>query len=121
MLKIIVTSLALTVGLVFTHPSIASDPKTIRNDIVCTDIKTLDEVLTKYGEEAALTMVSTRETRKGVSANAMVFFMNPKTKTWTLIEQFNEKDFCIIAIGEQVSPYFSEETGKKGSKNPKAM
>lgn len=119
MLKYIITSLALTVGL--SHPSIASEAKTIKTDLICTDIVSLDQVLTKYGEEAVLTMVSNRETRRGIQANATVFFMNPDTKTWTLVEKFSEKDYCIIAVGEKVSPYYNEETKKQNFKNSKVM
>jgi hypothetical protein len=118
MLKYMIASLALTVGLI--HPSIASESKTVRTDLVCTTIENLDKVLTEHGEEAALTMVSMRETRKGVIPNALVFFMNPKTKSWTLVEKFSETEYCIVALGQEVNPYFPEEE-KKNLKNKRSM
>jgi hypothetical protein len=106
MLKYIIASLALTVGL--HHPSIASESGVIKVEVVCTTIQTLDEVLTKYGEEAALMMVAIRESSGNIRANPVVFFMNSKTKTWTLVEQISEKEYCIIAMGEKVTPYFPD-------------
>jgi len=105
MLKYIVTSLALTVGL--SHPSIASE-RTKSLEVVCVDIKTLDKVLTEFGEEAMLTMLSQRDSPRGPVGNPMVLFMNPKTKSWTLVEK-NKEEYCVLGAGENISPYYPEK------------
>jgi len=115
MLNKILTSLALTVGLTI-QPSIASEAKKVPVDLICVNLETLDELLTEFGEEAALTMMVNRESKTGISSNPMVFFMNPKTKSWTLVEKISEKYYCVVALGENVKPYFEEK-----SKNSKGM
>jgi hypothetical protein len=117
MFKIIITSLVLTVGII-PHPSIASESKKLYLDVVCSTLENVSQILIEYEEEPVLTMVTARESKKGdMIPNATVFFMNPKTKSWTLVEQFTKDDYCVIAMGDQVEPYYSDKFKKQNRKN----
>lgn len=37
--------------------------------------------------------------QKRVQENWLVLYVDPQTKTWSLIEQINDNWFCILAIG----------------------
>lgn len=104
MLTKIVASLALTVGLV--HPSIASEIQKFPTELMCVSETEMAEVLVKYGEIPFATMNSVREVPAlGMTANPLVIFVNPKTKTYTMIEQFAKDIYCVVAIGENINPY----------------
>lgn len=96
-------SLALTVGL--THPSIASEVIQIDTKLTCVSWETLNEALEKYGEIPFVNMTAYRALRNNdVMSLPTVMFVNPKTKSYTLVEKFSEQLYCVVSIGEQVSP-----------------
>lgn len=109
MLKKFLASLALTVGII--HPSIASEIATgIITEFPCTDLKSVSEVLKKYGEEPAFTGVSTREIAGKFIPISMVIFINNKTKSWTIVEKYSENIYCVSGMGPEISPYFSSKS-----------
>jgi len=104
MLKYFLASLALTVGLI--HPSIASDITKLRTELVCGNELGIGEVLDKYGEIPFATMTSMRDIPGvGVTNNPIVIFVNPKTKTYTIIERLSKNVYCIVSLGDNISPY----------------
>lgn len=104
MLKKILASLALTVGTI--HPSIASEPVQVDSKITCASFAVINEALEKYGEIPFVTMTAYRMSRnQKVVEIPAVMFVNPKTKTYTVVEQFNEKVYCVVSMGEEVKPY----------------
>lgn len=108
MLKKILASLALTVGII--HPSIASEKSLMVSfEAPCVDVVSLEKVLDKHGEDPALTMISTREIGSRYQAVPTVFFINPKTKSWTLVEKVADNLYCVIAVGQEVAPYFEKD------------
>ena len=111
MLKKLLASLALTVGII--HPSIASETiLTVSFEAVCISEKSLSQLVDKFKEDPMLTMVSVRETsNNNFDTIPAVLFMNPKTKTWTMVEKVAGNLYCVIGTGEQVRPYL--EKGKK--------
>lgn len=103
MLKQILASLALTVGII--HPSIASDIVQFPTRLVCADYETIKKNIEKFKEIPFVTMESYREIGNTVVATTTVMFVNPKTKTYTLVEELNEDLYCIISLGENFKPY----------------
>lgn len=108
MLTRILTSLALTVGLI--HPSIASESIKLPTELICGSEKGFEAVLEKYGEIPFATMTSSREIPGiGFSINPMVIFVNPQTKTYTIVEQLADNVYCVVALGEAIAPYIEEK------------
>lgn len=103
MLKLLLASLALTVGIIQT--SIASEPSQIDSKITCASFAVINEALEKYGEKPFVTMTAYRIFKDRAVEVPAVMFVNPKTKTYTIVEKFNERFYCVVSIGEEVSPY----------------
>jgi hypothetical protein len=92
--------------LLLSFPLIAmADTKIVRLPTYCVTIETLSGVLEKHSEQAAMTMVSSREIEGQIITSSTVLFVNFKTKTWTLVEQITEDDYCVIAVGDNITPY----------------
>ena len=108
MLKKLTASLALTVG--FTNISIASDITKFPTEMVCATEKALGSVLDEFEEIPFATMTSMREIPVlGMTANSMVIFVNPKTKSYTIVERIGKDLYCVVAIGENIEPYREEK------------
>jgi hypothetical protein len=104
----LIASLALTVG--FTNISIASDITKFPTEMVCATEKALESVLDEFGEIPFATMMSMREVPVlGVTANSMVIFVNPKTKSYTIVERIGKDLYCVVALGENIEPYKAEK------------
>lgn len=110
-LKYFLTSLVLTIGII--HTAIANESSLVLNtSLLCTTSKGLEQVLDKHGEEAALTAMGIRDIDGNFVAVSTVLFINPKTKSWTLVEKIKEDLYCVAALGESISPYISEEKNR---------
>jgi len=103
MFKKIITSLALTVGLF--HTSIASELKQINSQLVCGNYDSIDATIKEYNEIPFVRMSGYRLSSSGnVSQNQIVIFVNPQTKTYTIVERFSSEIYCVVSIGEKMSP-----------------
>ncbi len=103
MLKQILASLALTVGII--HTSIASESVVINTKTSCVSYPTLTEVLEKYGEIPFVSMTAYRSARGDTVVHLpAIMFVNPTTKSYTLVEKFNDELYCVISIGEKLNP-----------------
>jgi len=99
MLKQILTSLALTVGII--HPSIASDVQQFPTTLVCVDQKGLTQTITEFEELSFAGGVAMRDVPGvGLVKNNLVIFVNPKTQSWTIVERFSTELYCVVALGE---------------------
>jgi hypothetical protein len=108
MLKKILASLALTVGIA--NPSIANEVIKLPTDLVCGSESGISEVLEKYGEIPFATMTAFREIPgEGFTNNPMVIFVNPKTKTFTIIERITKNIYCVVSLGDNINPYVEEK------------
>ena len=76
---------------------------------MCVDSLVLAQTLVEYGEKPALTMTTNREMSKGVESFATVLFVNYQTKSWTLVEQYSEDLYCVIGMGNHLTPYQSKD------------
>lgn len=96
-------SLVLTVGLI--HPSIASEIVQFPTHLFCLDQETLTSTITEFEEIPFAGGVATREVAgAGMVTNNLVIFVNPKTKTWTIVERFSKDLYCVISIGDGFRP-----------------
>ena len=108
MLKKLIALLALTVGI--TNPSIADEVIKLPTELVCGSEAGMSEVLDKYGEIPFATMTAFREIPgSGFTNNAMVIFVNPKTKTFTILEQLTKDVYCVVSLGDNINPYIEEK------------
>jgi hypothetical protein len=108
MLKKLTASLALTVGIA--NPSIANEVIKLPTELVCASEAGVEEVLNKYGEIPFATMTTFREiSGSGFTNNPMVIFVNPKTKTFTILEQITTDLYCVVSLGDNISPYLEEK------------
>ena len=105
MLKYVLASLALTVGL--SHPSIASESNALmlKIEIPCGTLEAIGDVLKQHGETPALTAAGIRDLGGRAVTVPSVLFINPKTKSWTLVEQIGENIYCVPALGQEMTPY----------------
>ena len=103
MLKKILASLVLTVGI--THPSIASEITQFPTSLMCVDQKGLSQTITEFEEISFAGAVGVREVHGvGMVENNIVIFVNPKTKSFTIVERFSKDLYCILALGEGFRP-----------------
>jgi len=107
MFKKIVTSLALTVGLF--HTSIASELTQLNSQLICGDYSSINSTIKEYNEIPFVRMVSHRLVSTGdIFQNQIVIFVNPQTKTYTMVERFSSDIYCVVSIGEKLSPVDSK-------------
>jgi hypothetical protein len=95
----------LLAALIFSSQSFAQN-RISQFPTTCVTIESLAEVLHQYKENPAMTMDSSRETNGKVITNKLVLFINFETKTWTMAEKTYTDRYCVIAIGENINPYF---------------
>lgn len=104
----IATSLALTVSL--SLPSIASETRSLNTQIVCAAWDVIDASLNEHGEMPFARMSADRHiARSGTVQNIVVIFVNPKTKTFTVVEQFKEDLYCVLSIGSEFGPVLEQD------------
>jgi hypothetical protein len=90
---------------------LVSTPALAQNGVIqfsatCVNIETLADILKEFQEDPAMTMLSNRPSDDEFVTNALVLFINYKTKTWTMAERIPGNRYCVIATGENISPYF---------------
>ena len=98
-------ALLLSTALLFSTSALAQN-RVIPFPATCVNINTLAKLLEEFQEKPAMTMLSNRASDDEIAANALVLFINYETKTWTLAEQISSNRYCVIATGENISPYF---------------
>jgi hypothetical protein len=92
-----------TATLLVTAPVLASTPRSV--PVVCTTKTEMAGVLEEFGERAMLTMISHRNITGTTAEIATVLFVNPETKSWTLVERPDADTYCAIAHGININPY----------------
>jgi hypothetical protein len=100
------TAIFLTAMLIAAPSQTANQIQQRSLDALCVDEITLtDSIIKEYGESAMLTMVSSRDVNGKTVDFATVMFVNPKTRSWTMVEKWDDKTFCIVGVGGSLSPY----------------
>lgn len=81
--------------------------------VVCAGLEDFAETMHEFGEVPMLTGLSNRDTgNKVMTPFALVVFANPKTGTFTIVEQVADR-YCVISLGENLQPYVQENSYKK--------
>jgi hypothetical protein len=104
LIALIFLSVMITSGCAANQPLVKRSVETM-----CVDSLVLAQTLVEYGEKPALTMTTNREMSKGVESFATVLFVNYQTKSWTLVEQYSEDLYCVIGMGNHLTPYQSKD------------
>jgi len=103
MLKKILTSLALTVGIA--HHSNASEITQFPTYLNCLNQQDLSATITEFEEISFAGGISIREIPdSGMVTNNLIIFVNPKTMSWTIVERFSKDLYCVVALGEKFRP-----------------
>lgn len=102
---ILLCSTALLLGL--TRAAAEIDELSTYNIVTyCVTKKMLATMLVDYQELPSIAMSSVRNVMTdNVTVNPGILFVNYSTKTWTLVEKVNNNKFCIVAIGQDITPY----------------
>jgi hypothetical protein len=77
-------------------------------ETICIDQKMLEETTAKHGEKPFITAVGHRLVGDKKVFHPVVMFMNPNTKSWTLVERVEPNSFCVIGVGTKMEPFFSK-------------
>jgi len=75
---------------------------------ICVPQKDLEASMMKHGEKPFITALAYRITEGKPMSHPIVVFMNPNTKSWTLVEKTDSNSFCVIGVGTKMEPFFSK-------------
>jgi len=71
----------------------------------CMPLERLQTLMTKYSEVPMINMSSTRIMSDGTAKHyGTTLFANAKESSWTLVEQVDEKTYCVVAAGMNLTP-----------------
>jgi hypothetical protein len=70
----------------------------------CTQIQSLEDMLSQYNELPMLRGKAEREVAGNPIQNTVVVFMNMETKTWTIVEKMIDGRYCILTAGSSFEP-----------------
>jgi hypothetical protein len=88
----------------------SKEARTITVPATCVSAEEMVKMLLTFDEQASLSMISTREGADGKTVrHRTLLFINYETKSWTLIEKIPSGEFCVIASGEEVTPYIKKK------------
>lgn len=90
-----------------TASTIAAIPfhkRILENNVECFNGEYLPDFIVRFGEEPLLLFRSHRVKKDKESLNETVLLINPKTKAWSIIEVFDEQNYCVIAYGLDATP-----------------
>lgn len=103
-MKPLLDILRLSLVAAFFSPLFAHSETIYPTKIVCVSEQELTPVLNKFQEQPVLKFSSMRIIGNAQGYLQSVLYMNPTTKTWTLVEQWADDLYCIVAIGENAEP-----------------
>jgi hypothetical protein len=72
-------------------------------EIECGTEKDVTAMLTLVGEVPFIKAVSTNTDGEKVVLMPTILFVNPKTRTWSLIQKHADDKFCLVASGTNVA------------------
>jgi len=85
-----------------TASTIAAIPfhkRIIENSVECFSGEYLPDFMVRFGEEPLLLFRTHRVKKDKELLNETVLLINPKTKSWSIVEVFDEQNYCVIAYG----------------------
>ena len=98
---------------VFAQPKV----ETVYFGAYCVSLESLEKALKHFDEVPFVRGVGEREP---VGAITTVLFVNPKTRTWTLVEKQANDRYCILSAGDNFEPVpdATRKEIEKGRKGP---
>jgi hypothetical protein len=94
--------------MLFASPSFSQTTKTLT--VECYTIDVLAKELGKYSEMPLLIGNSLREEKNKPSQNTLILVANTETRTWTLLEKADDDKYCILGVGNHLSPVTKGKT-----------
>jgi len=82
--------------LVFMLPVYSQSKKT---EVECFNLQDLAQTLVEFGEKPFAVGTTPRIDANGLKETTMIFFINPKTLSWTLVEKMDENSYCVMSAG----------------------
>ena len=89
-------------------PASATDIKITQFESRCANWDLMKSTLQRFQELPMMTMNSVRDIAGQPTDLEAVLFGNPRTGTWTLVEQAGPDLFCITGMGDQLRPFDSK-------------
>jgi len=74
----------------------------------CISLKALTELIRKFEEKPAMAMKSYRTIKGEQVVHGTVLFINYETRSWTLVERTHKDRYCVVAMGQDISPIPAE-------------
>lgn len=75
-------------------------------EVVCGNEKEIiGTIMEDYKELPLATMISFRKQGDEELELISVLLVNPKSKSWTLVEKWNDSTYCIAATGNEIAPF----------------
>jgi len=71
--------------------------------VECGTMQDLTKVLAEYDEKPFAIAETIREDKGKIIQNHVLFFINTKTKTWTVAEKIKDNIYCVISAGQNFS------------------
>lgn len=84
--------------------STVSASQTIQVPMICVDKSEMVETLGEFNELPMMTMRTIRDLDGRPFETKTILFVNPKTRTWTIVEQIGDA-FCALSAGSSAAPY----------------
>ncbi len=82
--------------------------QSVTTGLMCADWPRINQTLQQYQESPMLRMQSLRKINGEVTRIPAVVFVNATTGTYTLVERWDEDQYCVILVGEHFTPYQSD-------------
>jgi len=85
-------------------------------ELFCIDVSVLEATLEEFKE---FPFVRGNSKREPVGMVPLVLFVNPETKSWTIVEKVEHNTYCVLAMGsglEAVPSEIRKELNKNRSK-----
>lgn len=93
-----------------------SNPDVIKLSVPCATVDKVMELLKQYEERPLLQMIAERDKQELVT----IMFVNPKTSTYSIVEQVNDKVYCVTGSGKGVMPYMGGAEVEEPKQKPKS-
>ena len=85
--------------------AMADDSEIVLFEALCVDLKTISGIVKEYGELPFLTSTGRRVDGNKKKYNPTFLFLNPQSRSWTMVEKVDENNYCVIAAGTKMEPY----------------
>lgn len=93
--------------LILTSSVYSQNQQIVQVPMICVGKMEMAQTLGEFEEEPMMTMVTVRELDSKPIEIKTVLFVNPKTRSWTLVEQIGDA-YCALSAGAAIAPYYNK-------------